>query len=784
MKLRLMGVLLVLVASAFGQRLEHRIVLPDSLTSAKRPSVLLYNPTDTTLWVGADQCVLVLKPAFGEWVAKVQTQHQVAGICLNPVRNKVYVACTCDTLTVVDGSTHSIVRRIPTDGSVAHLAYSRASDRVFYATGDTLLGVVDCASDSVIGSIGANGHIDDICVNSDGTKLYCATSAGLNMQVIDCLGDSLVKTFWTGTGPFHLLYNPLANKVYCSEYEDEDLAIIDAGRDSLLRFISFDYRPGVLGFNPRENKVYCALSTNALAVISGNGDSLLAHAYADGEAKAIACDSLNNVVYAAVSGADRVSLVNGSNNGSMGYLPTGSGPFAVCYAPSAARMYVANQCDATITVAGGSSPQVLATLVLGMQPLALDWAGNLNRVYCADRRRGYLVAIDGDRDSVRTIATLPVLALAVQAAPAENKVYCAGRVLPESTAICVVAQPQDSLIRTVTLDGYFDALAYDEPGHRLLCLLTSPHRLVAFDCRNDSLSWSAPAPVEPRDIVLATQENRVFVSGYDSVAAYDLETGSRHASIFVGRWPGRLNYVSRHNRVSVAHSLDDTIVFVSAINCSVVGRVAGAGHVRSAVYNRRHDRLYCGGDDSGLVAIDCATLDVTRIPSTSWASDLLLDTIADKLYALADNWIRVVDCSANRLVESLPVAYSVGGLTWNPANRRVYVSLIYGSRIRVFYDSTIAAIAETPGSEVRKTRLPTIVRGVLEMPGGSDFPVARGRGLETSPTFLLDVTGRKVMELQPGRNDVSRLGAGIYFVRLASCVGRDASSVNKVVLAR
>jgi hypothetical protein len=96
-----------------------------------------------------------------------------------------------------------------------------------------------------------------------------------------------------------------------------------------------------------------------------------------------------------------------------------------------------------------------------------------------------------------------------------------------------------------------------------------------------------------------------------------------------------------------------------------------------------------------------------------------------------------------------------------------------------------------PGVEERGTPdvgrtvpVQTIVRGVLYLPGGSDFPVAKGRGSETSPTFLLDITGRKVIELHPGLNDVSRFGSGVYFLCLASGAGRNASSVSKVVIAR
>jgi tRNA U34 2-thiouridine synthase MnmA/TrmU len=45
---------------------------------------------------------------------------------------------------------------------------------------------------------------------------------------------------------------------------------------------------------------------------------------------------------------------------------------------------------------------------------------------------------------------------------------------------------------------------------------------------------------------------------------------------------------------------------------------------------------------------------------------------------------------------------------------------------------------------------------------------------------LLDISGRKVMSLQPGANDVSGLAPGVYFVRAAE----RASIVRKVIIAR
>ena len=69
----------------------------------------------------------------------------------------------------------------------------------------------------------------------------------------------------------------------------------------------------------------------------------------------------------------------------------------------------------------------------------------------------------------------------------------------------------------------------------------------------------------------------------------------------------------------------------------------------------------------------------------------------------------------------------------------------------------------------------TMVRGVL-----------RVRETEMTndqcPMTLLDITGRKVIDLAPGENDVSRIAPGVYFVFRASGVEREASSVHKVVI--
>lgn len=82
-------------------------------------------------------------------------------------------------------------------------------------------------------------------------------------------------------------------------------------------------------------------------------------------------------------------------------------------------------------------------------------------------------------------------------------------------------------------------------------------------------------------------------------------------------------------------------------------------------------------------------------------------------------------------------------------------------------------VEERPGKEVYGRNLPTIVRGVLWIPSGMLHA-------ESKP-ILLNASGQMVQSLEYGRNDVSELPAGIYFVRLDT---DDASVTEKVVLSR
>jgi len=94
----------------------------------------------------------------------------------------------------------------------------------------------------------------------------------------------------------------------------------------------------------------------------------------------------------------------------------------------------------------------------------------------------------------------------------------------------------------------------------------------------------------------------------------------------------------------------------------------------------------------------------------------------------------------------------------------------------VLDSSFVTGIEETPNAGVRTTSIgPTLVRGVLLL---GDSP----RTGTVPKAILLDISGRKVLDLHPGPNDVSRLAPGVYFVRSTADVRH--ASTSRVVVTR
>jgi hypothetical protein len=99
---------------------------------------------------------------------------------------------------------------------------------------------------------------------------------------------------------------------------------------------------------------------------------------------------------------------------------------------------------------------------------------------------------------------------------------------------------------------------------------------------------------------------------------------------------------------------------------------------------------------------------------------------------------------------------------------------LYPPYLRVTYELSGLSEPRTP-DDSRAAPTATLIRSVLNLQSAI-------YNLQ-SDIVLLDATGRKVLDLRPGPNDVSRLAPGVYFVRQSTFDNRH-SPITKVVITR
>jgi hypothetical protein len=185
--------------------------------------------------------------------------------------------------------------------------------------------------------------------------------------------------------------------------------------------------------------------------------------------------------------------------------------------------------------------------------------------------------------------------------------------------------------------------------------------------------------------------------------------------------------------------------------------------------------LYAVGQNAQFWTLNVADpasprpLDSLHLPSYDGEDVVVVGTTA----YVGERTIRVVDVSDPSNLR-LCGAVSIPGWADRLLYERPYVyAACFDAGVCIF-ETTQVGIAEPKQGEGEQARKGvSVVRGVLFL------PEATSRKPEAA-SWLLDVSGRKVLDLHPGANDVRALAPGVYFVREEP----QGLAIRKVILTR
>jgi YVTN family beta-propeller protein len=266
--------------------------------------------------------------------------------------------------------------------------------------------------------------------------------------------------------------------------------------------------------------------------------------------------------------------------------------------------------------------------------------------------------------------------------------------------------------------------------------------------------------------------NRAYCAGWpsygaDSVTVIDGAKDSVIKTLAAGYSINDLCYDALRNKIYCAagtRSASDSVTVIDGASDSVIAAVSpglgdGAGIL---CLNSREDKVYCSGIYRGIAVIDAANDSVVAsLPTGLLPAALCYNSLNNKLYCansgdvgMFDSTVTVIDGASDSVVKTIVVGVQPSALAWNPVQNRVYVANYASSSISVLRDS-MSGVEEGPKPQAPSRKLAATVMRTL--PAGA---------------VAFDAMGRRVANPR----------SGVYFLRSASSVTRNASSVTKVVI--
>jgi YVTN family beta-propeller protein len=157
-------------------------------------------------------------------------------------------------------------------------------------------------------------------------------------------------------------------------------------------------------FDPLNGDVYAAnTGSNNVSVIEGTTNRVIASIPVGIYPSAAAFDSSNGDIYVENTGSDNISVITGSSNMVAATIPVGSVPSGAAFDSSNGEIYVTNQGSRNVSVLSSSTNKVIATINMPQSneiPCAAAFDSANGDVYVSDIGQDNVIVIDGSSNTV------------------------------------------------------------------------------------------------------------------------------------------------------------------------------------------------------------------------------------------------------------------------------------------------------------------------------------------------------------------------------------------------
>lgn len=271
-------------------------------------------------------------------------------IDVNPDTNRVYVTTynrvesNTSNVFVIDGSTNAVVATIWLgEGGVLGVAVNPNTNKIYVVSNHRDISVIDGSTNTIIKNLERPCGTYPSGMQPSGSigAIDVAVNPNTNMVYVSCIRAT--RTI-----------SPILGYYQSVGY----LAVIDGSTDSVKGNITLGPNtwPEPIGVNPNTNRIYVGdIGTSYTYVIDGNTNLLMGIMNTGCRCQGVGVNPNTNRVYFSNFGSNNVTIVDGTTNTAIGSVTVGSETRSVGVYAAANKIYVANSASQTISVIDDNS---------------------------------------------------------------------------------------------------------------------------------------------------------------------------------------------------------------------------------------------------------------------------------------------------------------------------------------------------------------------------------------------------------------------------------------------
>jgi YVTN family beta-propeller protein len=464
-------------------------------------------------------------------------------------------------------------------------------------------------------------------------------------------------------------------------------------------------------------------------------------------------------------------VIDGNTSSVIDTIPTGSSPWGIGVDLVTNKIYVVDEGSDDVTIVNGRDNSIINTVDVGDMPRWAVVNHTTRKVYVPNANASSVSVIDGIGDTLIKTITQSVGAHYAAINPITNRIYVLNG---WSSSVSVVDGLYDSIIATIPL-GYVPHDAAINVITNLIYVANMEDNTITIVDGATNSATTIPGGSHPSSVVCNPITNKVYVSNEwgDDVTVLDGVSGSATA-VEAGSNPWFLALNPVTNKIYVSNQQSDNVTVITDCKSHDVlvptetNRLPGDTAVtpQPVLTGKAVNRWTPNSTSIMGVLTRVGTAQLPWIwaqitsgagtDSVGWQCEWDSDSLV-----MGENFL-----CALPLEDNAATTCNLGFGTPFAGNLEVYP---------VYRMGYYVGAEEMTKPEVRMSSGPTIVRGVL-------FLEARGE-MREARCELLDISGRSVLDLKPGPNDVRALAPGVYFVRQEAHAQAQAHAVRKIVIA-